>query len=73
MAIESREVTLTTTMANTVEQVSKSGTKAQVWKYFRLKKADDGSAIDDGNLYCRACQKKVVTKSGNTSNLAAHL
>ena len=73
MATESREVTLTTTTANTAELVSKPGTKAQVWEYFGLKKADDGSAIDNGNVYCRACRRKVVAKSGNTSNLAAHL
>ena len=58
MATESREVTLTTMTANTAELVSKPGTKAQVWEYFGLKKAYDGSAIDDGNVYCRACRRK---------------
>lgn len=61
------------TMTGEAELVSKPGTKAQVWEFFGLKKANDGSAIDDGNVYCRACRKKVVAKQGNTSNLQSHL
>jgi hypothetical protein len=50
-------------MANTgstMELVTKPGTKAPVWEFFGLKKAEDGTGIDNGNVYCRACRRKVV-------------
>ncbi len=38
-----------------------------------LQKAPDGKAVNDGAVYCKLCTKKVTAKSGNTSNLKAHL
>ena len=28
-----------------------------------------GQLVEDGSLICRSCEKKVVARSGNTSNL----
>ncbi len=55
------------------ELVSKPGTKSEVWQYFGLAKGPDGKAVNDGAVYCKLCAKKVTAKSGNTSNLKAHL
>ena len=55
------------------EFLPKPGTKSEIWKYFGLKKDCNGKAIDDGSVYCRICQTKVLAKSRNTSNLKAHL
>lgn len=38
--------------ANTMELISKPGTKAQIWENFGLKKANDESGINDGIVYC---------------------
>uniref|UniRef100_A0A1X7VKS9 BED-type domain-containing protein n=1 Tax=Amphimedon queenslandica TaxID=400682 RepID=A0A1X7VKS9_AMPQE len=58
---------------NPVELIAKPNTKAQVWDYFGLKKADNGSTIDNGSAICRVCHKKVIVRQGNTSNLTGHL
>ena len=55
------------------EIIPKPGTKSEVWQYFGLLKGPNGQAIDDGSAYCKLCRKKVLAKSGNTSNLKAHL
>ena len=49
------------------EIIPKPGTKSEVWQYFGLLKGPNGQAID------KLCRKKVLAKSGNTSNLKAHL
>lgn len=38
--------------ANTMELISKPGSKAQIWENFGLKKANDESGINDGIVYC---------------------
>lgn len=55
------------------ELVPKPGTKSELWNYFGLKKDSNGKAVDDGSVYCKICRRKVLAKSGNTSNLKAHL
>ena len=55
------------------EIIPKLGTKTEVWQYFGLLIGPNGQAIDDGSAYCKLCRKKVLAKSGNTSNLKAHL
>ena len=51
------------------EIIPKPGTTSEVWQYFGLLKGPNGQAIDDGSAYCKLCRKKVLAKSGNTSNL----
>ena len=37
------------------------------------KSSDDGVVIDDGCVVCRACRRKVVATSENTSKLLVNL
>ena len=55
------------------ELVKKSGTKSVVWDFFGLAQGRDGKPIDDGSVICRSCRRRVIARSGNTSNLLAHL
>ena len=55
------------------ELVKKSGTKSVVWDFFGLEQGRDGKPIDDGSVICRSCRPRVIARSGNTSNLLAHL
>ena len=52
--------------------VSKSGTKSVDWDYFGLKLDAVRKPVDDGSAVFRSCQKRIITKHGNTSNLLAH-
>ena len=51
----------------------KPGTKSAIWQYFGLKADEDGEVVDDGKAFCRICSRGVMARSGNTSNLMAHL
>ncbi|XP_011408230.1 PREDICTED: zinc finger BED domain-containing protein 1-like [Amphimedon queenslandica] len=51
----------------------KPGGKSEVWKFFGLRKDAEGMAIDDGTVFCKSCNRAVVARNGNTSNLRAHL
>ena len=55
------------------ELVKKSGTKSVLWDFFGLEQGRDGELIDDGSVICRSCRRRVIARSGNTSNLLAHL
>ena len=50
----------------------KLGTKSSIWCYFGLRE-DGGKAVDDGKVVCRLCYRSVMAKSGNTSNIMAHI
>ena len=60
-------------MAEQSDLVCKTGTKNVVWDYFGLQKDKDGHVVDNGEVVCRSCRKKVIAKNGNTSNLLAHM
>lgn len=60
-------------MAERPDLVRKPGSKSCVWNYFGLEKGTNGEAIDTGHAICRTCFRKVAAKSGNTTNLLAHL
>ena len=60
-------------MASAGELVSKKNTKLAVWKHFGFKANDEGKPKDEDTAICRHCQKTVVAKGGNTSNLLTHL
>uniref|UniRef100_A0A1X7UPQ4 BED-type domain-containing protein n=1 Tax=Amphimedon queenslandica TaxID=400682 RepID=A0A1X7UPQ4_AMPQE len=51
----------------------KPGTKSAIWQYFGVKANEDGEVLDDGKAFCRLCSRGVIARSGNTSNLMAHL
>ena len=53
--------------------VKKPGTKSLVWDYFGVKVDTNGKPIDNTRAVCRSCRQTVLAKSGNTSNLMAHL
>ena len=55
------------------ELIAKSGTKSIVWDYFGLERGPDGKPIDDGNVVCRTCRRRVMARHSNTSNLLSHL
>ena len=55
------------------ELVNKSGTKRVAWDYFSLRVGTDGKPFEDGSAVCRICQRQVLAKYGNTSNLLSHL
>ncbi|KAL7863945.1 hypothetical protein AOLI_G00153650 [Acnodon oligacanthus] len=44
-----------------------------VWKYFGYPKNSDGTILCDGFPICRICQKKVLAKGDNTTNMLIHL
>ena len=56
-----------------MDLVAKPGAKSALWDYFGLEKGRDGQPIDNGNVICRTCYRRVLAKNGNTSNLLAHL
>ena len=43
-----------------------------VWDFFGFEQERDGKLIDDGSVICRSCRRRVIVKSGNTSNLLVH-
>ena len=52
---------------------SSKGTKSEVWAYFGYYKNAQGQLVEDGSPICRSCEKKVVARGSNTSNLLTHL
>jgi len=58
---------------NNTALLPKPGSKRLVWRYFGLRKAENGKPIDDGGAVCKTCHGRVVAKNDNTSNLLAHL
>ena len=66
MGVESR------TVDASEELVSKPGAKSQVWQYFGLK-VENGKPVDDGQVFCKICRRSLWARSGNTSNMMAHL
>ena len=55
--------------------VKKKNAKSIVWNYFGLKGDKNGNALKehDNRPVCRTCNKSVLCKGGNTSNLFTHL
>ena len=60
-------------MTSASELVSKKHMKSVVWKHFRFKANDEGKPKDENITICCHCQKIVVAKGGNMSNLLTHL
>ena len=58
---------------DTPRLVSKPRTKSAIWQYFGVKLDSDGKPMDNGLVFCKICHRGVMAKSGNTSNLMAHL
>ena len=55
--------------------IKKPSTKSVVWNYFGLQ-ADECSKVlteREDKPVCRSCQKTVLAKGGNTTNLLTHL
>ena len=50
-----------------VRVVAKKRTTLYVWNFFGMKNNDVNTAV------CRLCQKPVLVRGGNTSNLSSHL
>ena len=44
-----------------------------VWEFFGYPKQLDGSIKDDGEPTCKLCNRKLVARSVNTSNMMSHL
>ena len=67
---ESSEATVEAT-----DLVKKKNAKSIVWNYFGLKADKNGIALKehDDHPICRTCNKSVLCKGGNTSNLFSHL
>ena len=55
------------------ELVKKGGTKSIVWNVVGFEQERNGKLIDDESVTCRSCRRRVITRSGNTSNLLVHL
>ena len=53
--------------------VDKPGTKSEIWRYFGLHADKDGKPVNNGTAVCRICNRDVLAKAGNTSNLISHL
>ena len=55
--------------------VKKKNTKSPVWNHFGLRADDKGLPIaeDEDKPVCRKCFRTVPAKTGNTTNLIAHL
>ena len=53
--------------------MDKPNAKSVAWDHFGLEKGRDGKPKDANTAICRACNKRVAAKNGNTSNLLAHL
>uniref|UniRef100_A0A1X7UD13 BED-type domain-containing protein n=1 Tax=Amphimedon queenslandica TaxID=400682 RepID=A0A1X7UD13_AMPQE len=51
----------------------KPGTKSAIWQYFGLKANENGEVLEDSKAFCRLCSRAVMARSGNTSNLMAHV
>ena len=47
--------------------------RSLVWEFFGYPKQLDGSIKDDGEPSCKLCNRKVVARSANTSNMMSHL
>ena len=43
--------------------------KSEVWAYSGYYKNTQGQLVEDGSPVCRSCEKKVVARGSNTSNL----
>jgi hypothetical protein len=52
-----------------MELVTKPGTKAPVWEFFGLKKAEDRTGIDDGNVFVEHVDGKLLRR---TETLQTH-
>ena len=60
------------TSSSTSGLLPKSHTKSAAWQYFGLK-SKDGKVIDDEQVFCKICNRGIMAKNGNTSNLMAYL
>ena len=47
--------------------------RSLVWEFFGYPKQPDGSVRDDGEPTCKLCNRKVIARSANTSNMIGHL
>lgn len=58
-----------------INLVKKKHTKSTAWNFFGLKADEDGVPIpsEEFRPICKICRKSVACKSGNTTNLFAHL
>ena len=59
--------------ANRPRLVEKADTRSEIWKYFAYFADSKGKPTDTSKPVCKRCLKSVITKGGNTSNLAKHL
>ena len=59
--------------ANNRSLLAKSKTTSTVWEQFGLEANDNGKPVNSDKAVCRVCKQQIVAKSGNTSNLRAHL
>ena len=61
--------------AEAITLVKKKNAKSIVWNYFGLKGDKNGIALKehDDRPICRTCNKSILCKGGNTSNLFSHL
>jgi len=53
--------------------VAKPKSTAPVWAYFGFRSDEDGKIIDETHVVCKICQRGIMSKGGNTSNLMSHL
>ena len=44
-------------------------TESTIWAYSGYYKNAQGQLVEDGSPVCRSCEKKVVERGSNTSNL----
>ena len=61
--------------SSTTFNIIKKNIKSPVWAHFGLR-ADEANRVSEDDLerpVCRECQKVVLAKGGNTSNLFSHL
>ena len=53
--------------------VSKKKTTSAVWEYFGFQANQKGEPVNTDEAICKLCNKKVIARDGNTSNLRTHL
>ena len=68
-----RQASLQTTCGYLMELTAKLGTKSPVWQYFGLAVDEHGKVKSEDQAVCRLCQRTVMAKGSNTSNLQSHL
>ena len=56
-----------------IHYVSKPGAKSDIWNFFGLRSDAEGKVIDDETAFCKICNRAIVARNGNTSNLRLHL